>query len=205
MYETIVVAIGTEEALKQRGTPKQEAPFIWSSKRTLERIRNCSAVKHYSTALAVYNALTWIASDEGRNVFTVEQETIGRRCGFNARTVRRSLPQLEAAGVVHISKPGVRSAATYTLLSFDTQPTPIEQTLSPIERTLSPIDGTEDPKLSGLKVRSLYKEINSIKEEGNAPSAVGEIPFEEMTGEQKNALWQKMRESELTKNWEDGR
>lgn len=126
--------------MNPRGTPTNEKPFCWMAKRALESIQNSPAVSGYSAALAVYAALAWIASDSGSAKFKAEIPAIARKSGCCYRTVQNVIKELEAANVVHVDRPKIRAAATFTLLSLVRQPLPnVRQTNGGFD-CRSPID-----------------------------------------------------------------
>ena len=88
--------------------------FAWQDKISLRRIRE--QIPDYGSALAVYVALTVVASDKESDEFQTTQEWVAQLSGFDARTVRRRLPDLERIGVVKITTPPLRVPSTYRLL-----------------------------------------------------------------------------------------
>jgi hypothetical protein len=94
---------------------KQE-PFAWCSKLMLRRIRE--QIEEYSSALSVYVALCWVASDKERDEFVTTHGYLAQLSGCSEKTVRRRLADLTNAKVVHIETPAMKAPCTYRLLSF---------------------------------------------------------------------------------------
>lgn len=94
---------------------KQE-PFAWCSKLMLRRIRE--QIEEYSSALSVYVALCWVASDNERDEFVTTHGYLAQLSGCSEKTVRRRLADLTNAKVVHIETPAMKAPCTYRLLSF---------------------------------------------------------------------------------------
>jgi hypothetical protein len=87
--------------------------FCWQDKATLRRIReNC---ENYSSALAVYVALTVVASDQESDTFQTTHDWLGQLSGFGWRTVLERLKDLQRIGVVQISTPKLKIPSTYRL------------------------------------------------------------------------------------------
>lgn len=94
---------------------KQE-PFAWCSKLMLRRIRE--QIEEYSSALSVYVALCWVASDKERDEFVTTHGYLAQLSGCSEKTVRRRLADLTNAKVVQIETPAMKAPCTYRLLSF---------------------------------------------------------------------------------------
>lgn len=91
-------------------------PFAWQDKRCLRMIRE--KCEEYRTALAVYYALTVIASDQEKNEFHTTHAWIAQMAGLSERTVRRRLEDLKRVGIIRISTPRLKAPSTYTLLAI---------------------------------------------------------------------------------------
>ena len=96
-------------------SPNEEAPYLWQSKDPLYRIENSQSVRNHGSAKLVYVALTWIASDEGSSVFTVEIAAIARKASLGYRTVWDIVKKLEELELIKVNRPKLRSEATFTI------------------------------------------------------------------------------------------
>src|SRR5689334_20654724 len=93
-----------------RKRPGDEFPYLWQSKRALEKILN-SSIEDRSRAILIYLALTWISSDEESPTFQTSKGLIAHKCGVSKRTVEYGLADLKSAGVISIKetlKPGTK-------------------------------------------------------------------------------------------------
>jgi hypothetical protein len=97
----------------------EDGPWCWQSKAARRKIREAfDATHNVSTALAVYDALTEIASDEGANEFRTTHAWIELLSGFVGRTIRSVLPVLVEIKLLEIDSPILRAPCTYRLLPF---------------------------------------------------------------------------------------
>lgn len=109
-----------------RGT-KCERAFAWQSKRALRLIRGGKGkTQHRYLHLAVYQALTEIASDEEAAVFQCYAADIARKASMGVRSVFNVLPDLEACGVlsvrpIKIEGTKANDMSEYTLLAMQTR------------------------------------------------------------------------------------
>jgi hypothetical protein len=94
----------------------KQAPFAWADKRVLRKIRE--GVEDYGSALAVYHALTVVASDNQSEEFQTTQAWLGTLAGLSPRTVQSRVKELARLKVVEISTPALRAPSTYRLLPF---------------------------------------------------------------------------------------
>ena len=78
-------------------------PWCWQHRPTLQLIRD--KVPDIASGLAVYVALTEMASEFNANPFKATQNAIAIRCGLGVRTVTRRLADLESAGVIRRTAP----------------------------------------------------------------------------------------------------
>jgi hypothetical protein len=95
-------------------------PYCWQEKRILRTIRDVFEKRTglKSSAIALYTALTEIASDYQSDTFTVNQTTIGNRAGLTDRTLRKILPIFQTLGVVTVKRnyvDGLERQTTYCL------------------------------------------------------------------------------------------
>lgn len=100
------------------GSPKRP-PFAWQDKRALRRIRE--QCPDPGTALAVYHALTEVASDFASEEFNTTHAYLAGKSGFSARTVRNRLADLVQLKVVTVKTPRLKAPSTYRLLPFDAE------------------------------------------------------------------------------------
>lgn len=94
-------------------TPKPIA-WCWQDKATLRKIRE--NVENYGSALAVYCALTVVASDKESEVFETTHDWLAQLSGFKWRTVLERLKDLHRLGVVEITTPKLKRPSTYRLI-----------------------------------------------------------------------------------------
>lgn len=99
--------------------PSDEGPWCWQAKAVRRKIRDAfDATNNVATALAVYDALTEIASDEGAETFTTTHAWIQRMSGVSVSTVKKHLSVFADMSIVRISTPALRAPSTYVLLSL---------------------------------------------------------------------------------------
>ena len=104
----------------QQKQAAKRPPFCFQEKERLRTIRdvfeNRSGLK--SSAIALYVALTEIASDYQSNTFTVSQTAIANRAGLTDRTLRSILPVFQQLGYVTVQRnyvDGLERQSTYCL------------------------------------------------------------------------------------------
>jgi hypothetical protein len=111
--------------MNDRSSPARnirDGAFCWQSKSARRLIRDVSdSTGNTATALAVYDALTEIASDRQSETFAVSQATIAKAAGVSDRWVRAMLPKLVDIGLVSITPnklPGTKAQlpSTFRLL-----------------------------------------------------------------------------------------
>jgi DNA-binding Lrp family transcriptional regulator len=130
-----------------------KAPFCWQHKGALRKIREAfDAEKTVASALAVYLALTEIASDEEREVFQTTHAWISQKSGVSPRTVQDRLNGLAEIGVVQIITPALKSPSTYWLL-------PVSQPLPNARQRTK----TEPPPSSEEQKKNTTKNIKIVK------------------------------------------
>jgi hypothetical protein len=149
----------------------KNGPFCWQSKDARRQIRDAfDATRNVASALAVYDALTEIASDEQNETFVTAHAWIARMSGVSVRTIQNHLKVLAELKIVAIKTPGLRAKSTYTLLPFCNGCA----TISNHDRTIgdSQIQATlpryEESKKNQQKMRK------NLPAGPAAPSAVGE-------------------------------
>ena len=104
-----------------------ESPFCWQAKIVLKGILEAFEYERgakASSAIAVYCALTHIASDCGRETFTTTQSNIAKYSGLSTRSLRVIMTHLEALGIIHVKRNRIgemnlQAASSYTLQSVD--------------------------------------------------------------------------------------
>jgi hypothetical protein len=102
----------------------KDGPFCWQNKNILRSIRDYfDATNNVSSALAVYVALTEIASDKQSEVFDRRIGDIAMRAGVSYRTASKVLHRLESLSLIAITRHKVsgtneNAPSTYRLLGF---------------------------------------------------------------------------------------
>jgi hypothetical protein len=93
--------------------------FAWQDKRALNAIRErLDGNSKQPIALAVYLALTEIASDKQSDCFVQQLSWIAGKAGTSIASVKRVLQDVEAIPLVKIDRPKLKGPATYTLLAM---------------------------------------------------------------------------------------
>jgi hypothetical protein len=98
-----------------------DGPFCWQSKAALRRIVDaCEERTDLALIVSVYLVLTWIASDEQRERFTVAKSKIAQKAGVSYRKAAEAITHLEGLGLVTSEENLVagskeRGPNTYTL------------------------------------------------------------------------------------------
>ena len=104
-----------------------DGPFCWQSKDVRRRIREAfDASNNVATALAVYDALTEISSDERSETFDTTHAWIQRMSGVGITTIKNHLGVFSELGLLQVSTPSIRAPSTYTLLVPASQPVTID-------------------------------------------------------------------------------
>lgn len=129
-------------------------PFCWQDKPTLRKIRELAPSP--GSALAVYLALTEIASDKESDTFQTTHHYIGKVSGFSWRTVLERLKDLQRIGVIEVQTPRMKAPSTYRLLRAS------------LRLGRSAIDAERSAKMEASSLQS-YEERNREKK----PSANG--------------------------------
>ncbi len=95
-------------------------PWAWQDKRVLRKIRKAfDSQNAVASALAVYHALTEIASDEAVDEFTTTVPHVAHRAGLSPRTTGKRIADLARLGVLAVQTPKLKAPSTYALLPFD--------------------------------------------------------------------------------------
>ncbi len=155
-------------------TPKSRQPFAWQDKNILRRIRE--EVEDYGTAISVYVALCFVASDTERDQFQTTHQWLAHLAGVSVPTVKRRLADLQAAKAVEIQTPAMRAACTYRLLS----PEGHTRTLAHHDLTLA----HHDPALAHGTTRAVsYIRSTATAAPRNAKTEVSESWLRELASE----------------------
>lgn len=94
-------------------------PFAWQDKRILRKIRQSFDSQHtVASALAVYNALTEIASDEQAGQFVTTVYHVANRTGLSPRTAGERVRDLHRIGIIEVITPPLKAPSAYRLLPF---------------------------------------------------------------------------------------
>lgn len=97
----------------------RDGPFCWQSKAARRAIRQAfDATNNVTSALAVYDALTEIASDTGAETFTTTHAWIQRMSGVSVSTIKKHLSVFAELSLITVSTPALRAPSTYVLLSL---------------------------------------------------------------------------------------
>lgn len=93
-----------------------DGPWCWQSKAALRAIREGFDEEHgVTSALAVYLALTELASDRASETFQTTHAWIGGMTGLSVRTVQDRIKGLAELGLVTVVTPKLRAPSAYTL------------------------------------------------------------------------------------------
>jgi hypothetical protein len=106
-----------------RGTPNDEKPFCWLSRRALAIIAKHSPKA--ATMRSVYLALCEIASERGKPSFRTTIGTVARKAGLGYRATWPSLNALATLGLLSIAKPDSshrNDGCDFTILATNQQP-----------------------------------------------------------------------------------
>jgi hypothetical protein len=100
-----------EEKLQNKQRSIDDGYWCWANKGTLRYLRgelHARRIKHTSSYLAIYHALTEIASDERGDTFFCTQREIAKRAGCATSTSNKALSILEEIGVIEIVRSNVK-------------------------------------------------------------------------------------------------
>jgi hypothetical protein len=105
---------------KPRAKSKRQ-PFCWQEKHVLRTIRDVfeNEPGPTSSAIAIYTALTELASDYKSITFDTSQATIAQRAGLSVRTVRTVLSVFKKLGFVAIKRnqvDGLERQSSYSII-----------------------------------------------------------------------------------------
>jgi hypothetical protein len=149
-----------------RGKPSEEKPYCWSSRAALERIREFQDMNHATATLAIYGALTDIASRHGSESFRETQRSIMKLSGVGSdNTLRKHLDDLCEMRLLRIKENrygnGLRAPSTYTLLSVRNVPQPLRNVPQPdcgtkkrTKKEPHPSDGHSSPSAQRTRFSS---------------------------------------------------
>lgn len=145
-----------------------DGPWCWQSKAALRAIREgFEAESGVASGLAVYLALTEVASDRQSDTFQVSHAHLAGLTGLCIRTIQNRLNGLSEMKLIHVSTPELRTASTYTLLPFG-------------NGCVTPSNGCRafgnEPERGNLPA---IQEVEEVEEsEKNLPEAENGSPFE---------------------------
>lgn len=89
--------------MKPRGTPGDEAPFVWASAAALERIERGLGGTRAAFATATYIALCRLANERGTPTLREHTSLIAHLSGLGTTTTRAMLRELERLELVSIT------------------------------------------------------------------------------------------------------
>lgn len=93
-----------------------DGPWCWQNKAALRAIREGFEEEHgVTSALAVYLALTELASDRASETFQTTHAWIAGMTGLAVRTVQNRIKGLAELGLVTVVTPKLRAPSAYTL------------------------------------------------------------------------------------------
>lgn len=112
--------------------------FAWLAKSSLTFVQESfSESNNVASALAVYLALAWLASDHADTTFQASKGLIAYRAGVSIRTAGDVLKKLEGIGLVRVERQTARSGYPdapnyYTLLAVGNSCLPVGDGCSPV-------------------------------------------------------------------------
>lgn len=127
----------------------KDGPWCWQSKTARRRIREAfDSTNNVATALAVYDALSEIASDDGAEQFTTTHAWIQRISGVGVTTIKGHISVFTDLGLIAVSTPALRAPSTYTLLEVSQPPANVSQPVAGVsQRPVSgPLATSEESK-----------------------------------------------------------
>jgi hypothetical protein len=147
--------------------------FAWQDKKALDAIRNgFDGSSLGMAALAVYVALTELASDNESQSFVETLGRISEKSGASVATVKRVLPVLEMLRVVEIVRhPGLRLPSTYVLTGLNR----IAQTEPTIAQTEPTIAQGRNKRVCATSEED-NKKKGEEREKGNDNGIAGALP-----------------------------
>jgi hypothetical protein len=122
---------------------KRDKPYCWQSKAALRKIRDAfDDEKTVASAIAVYCALTEIASDKASEKFQTTHGWLGQKSGLSPRTVQNRLVILESIELLKVTTPLLKAPSTYQLLSV---PQPLPNDTQPLPNDTQPLPNDTQP------------------------------------------------------------
>lgn len=149
--------------------------YSWQEKTALRKIReSCEGKKAACDVLAIYLALTEIASDRKTDRFIVDQLYLSEKAGMSLSTLKRHLPDLVSIGVVTITqnRKGIKTQSTYELNLIGTG-IKSKKTIAQSELTIAHNEPTIAQK-GGV----IWTTPEEYKEEGGEHSPKKTVDFE---------------------------
>jgi len=159
--------------------------FCWQPKTALHHIReSLEAVNGVSSGIAVYVALTEVASDRRSGVFQATHAHLAARSGLSVRTVQHRIKNLSDLGLIRYTVPSLKSPATYELLpQSDKQPLPNVEKQAPNDANQLRSDKQpllnvrQPPETSGIADNLIInKEVSKNEIKRGAPTPEAETP-----------------------------
>jgi hypothetical protein len=139
----------------------KDGPFIWQSKAALDRIAAaCDNRTDKPYVLAVYLAMSWQASDERAETFTLEKQTLAGMSGVGYRKIAEILKLLTEIGVITSTPNYVAGSLAQGPNTYSLPCTP------PCTVCTPPVHGTKTSS-----VPRLYQEVEK-GEEGERQSSL---------------------------------
>ena len=147
--------------------------FCWQSKAALRQIRE--SVHDYGSALAVYVALSVVASDKQAEAFTTTHQWLASLSGFGVSTVKLRLKELERIGLVKITTPPIKAPCTYSLLAIASERRTLANGCRTLASTAAPPLATSEEQKKRKKKQEAKKPTRT---EPSRNSSVQPIPLE---------------------------
>jgi hypothetical protein len=95
-----------------------DSPFCWQSKAALRLIReSLDKERTVASGIAVYVALTEIASDQQSETFITTEAWVAMKAGVSVKTASDRIKDLVVIGLVKVSTAKLKAPSTFTLLS----------------------------------------------------------------------------------------
>ena len=143
--------------------PNETEAFCWQPKSALQRIREAlDASNTVASGIAVYVALTEVASDKRSETFQSTHAYLAGRSGTSRRTVLDRIKDLVEIGLIKVVVPNLKAPSTFTLLHV-TQPlhSDVKPLPSVVQRTQKPLRSSKE---------SIDNRINRISRSGGFDS-----------------------------------
>ena len=152
---------------------QRRPPWCWQKKFALRMINDADCLEgNGGNALAIYTALTWIASDHQRDNFSASRRHIAARAAVSVSTVKRILPKLQQLGLITIEPryiDGIQTGNEYT----------IRRGITPVQKEPTPVRGRNgsEPQLKNHKKNLIRKGEERAVSHKSSKTASGPSPF----------------------------